>query len=199
MAAAAAASGQDTAPRMKIERLAIPDVLLITPAIHRDERGFFSEVWKDKTLRDAGVGLDFVQDNHVLSRDLGTLRGLHFQLPPMAQDKLVRCTRGSILDVAVDIRRSSPTFGTYVSAVISAENWQQIFVPKGFAHGYVTLEPDTEVMYKVTAYYSPQHDKGIAWNDPDVGVDWGIGADRAILSAKDKLQPRLTAADRLFD
>lgn len=184
---------------MKIERLSIPDVLLITPAIHRDERGFFSEVWKDKALREFGAALDFVQDNHVLSRDAGTLRGLHFQLPPMAQDKLVRCTRGSILDVAVDIRRSSPTFGKYVSAVLSAENWQQILVPKGFAHGYVTLEPDTEVMYKVTAYYSPQHDKGIAWNDPDVGVDWGIEPDRAILSAKDKLQPRLAAAGKLFD
>lgn len=184
---------------MKIERLAIPDVLLITPAIHRDERGFFSEVWKDKALRDFGVALDFVQDNHALSRDAGTLRGLHFQVPPMAQDKLVRCTRGSILDVAVDIRRSSPTFGRYVSVVISAANWQQILVPTGFAHGYVTLEPDTEVMYKVTAYYSPQHDKGIAWNDPDVGIDWGIAADRVILSAKDKLQPRLAAADKLFD
>lgn len=184
---------------MKIERLAIPDVLLITPAIHRDERGFFSEVWKDKVLREAGLDLEFVQDNHALSRDAGTLRGLHFQLPPMAQDKLVRCTRGAILDVAVDVRRSSPTFGKYVSVVISAENWLQVFVPKGFAHGYLTLEPDTEVMYKVTAYYSPQHDKGIAWNDPDVGVDWGIDEERAILSAKDKLQPRLNAAGKLFD
>lgn len=184
---------------MKIERLAIPDVLLITPAIHRDDRGFFSEVWKDKALRDFGLDLAFVQDNHALSRDAGTLRGLHFQLPLMAQDKLVRCTRGSILDVAVDIRRSSPTFGKYVSAVLSAANWQQILVPKGFAHGYVTLEPDTEVMYKVTSYYSPQHDKGIAWNDPDVGVDWGIEADRVILSAKDNLQPRLAAANKLFD
>lgn len=184
---------------MKIERLAIPDVLLITPQIFRDDRGFFSEVWKEKALADFGVKMDFVQDNHAFSRDKGVLRGLHFQLPPAAQDKLVRCTRGSILDVAVDIRRSSPTFGKYVSAVISAENWQQILVPAGFAHGYVTLEADTEVLYKVTSYYSPQHDRGVAWNDPEIAIDWGVSPDAVILSAKDKLQPKLKDAPTLFD
>ena len=129
----------------------------------------------------------------------GTLRGLHFQLPPMAQDKLIRVTRGSILDVAVDIRRSSPTFGQYVSAVLSAANWQQLLVPKGFAHGYVTLEPDTEVIYKVTEYYSPAHDKGVAWNDPAIGIDWGVSEADVILSPKDKIQPKLADAAKLFD
>lgn len=184
---------------MKIERLSIPDVVVITPTIHRDDRGFFSEVFKDRDLAEAGIGLTFVQDNHALSRDKGVLRGLHFQLPPMAQDKLVRCTRGAILDIAVDIRRSSPTFGKHVWAVISAENWRQILVPKGFAHGYLTLEPDTEVIYKVTAYYSPAHDKGIAYDDPAIGIDWGPVAADAILSAKDKMQPRLADAPQLFD
>lgn len=184
---------------MKIERLEIPDVLLITPQIFGDDRGFFSEVWKQKVLDEFGVKLGFVQDNHAFSREAGVLRGLHFQLPPMAQDKLVRCTRGSILDVAVDIRRSSPTFGKHVSAVISAKNWQQILVPAGFAHGYLTLEPDTEVIYKVTAYYSPQHDRGVAWDDPAIGINWGVSPDAVILSPKDKLQPKLADAPMLFD
>lgn len=184
---------------MRLDRLAIPDVLLITPSIFRDDRGFFSEVWKERALADAGLHVAFVQDNHALSRERGVVRGLHFQLPPMAQDKLVRCTRGAILDIAVDIRRSSPTFGRHVSAVLSAENWQQLFVPKGFAHGYLTLEPNTEVLYKVSAGYSPQHDRGIAWNDPALGIDWGIAPEAAILSPKDLLQPRLADAPRLFD
>lgn len=185
---------------MKFERLAIPDVILITPAIFRDERGFFSEVWKQKAFDEAGVPLNFVQDNHVLSGPKGTMRGLHFQLAPKAQDKLVRCPRGSILDVAVDIRRSSPTFGKYVSAVLSAANWQQLLVPKGFAHGYITLEPDTEVIYKVTEVYSPQHDKGIAWDDPAIGIEWGLDAgEEAVLSPKDRMQPKLAAAAQLFD
>lgn len=184
---------------MRIERLAIPDVILITPKIFRDDRGFFSEVWNARALNDAGIDLTFIQDNHALSKDKGVVRGLHFQVAPKAQDKLVRCSKGSILDIAVDIRRSSPTFGKHVSAVLSAGNWQQLLVPRGFAHGYVTLEPDTEVLYKVTEYYSPAHDKGIAWNDPALAIDWGIGADQAILSAKDKMQPRLTDAAHLFD
>ncbi len=185
---------------MKIERLAIPDVMLITPAIYRDDRGFFSEVWKQKALDDFGVKLTFVQDNHAFSKPKGTLRGLHYQLPPMAQDKLVRCTRGSILDVAVDIRRSSPTFGKYVAAVLSGDNWCQLLVPKGFAHGYVTLEEDTEVLYKVTEVYAPAQDRGLAWNDPAIGIDWGFKAGQEpILSAKDKMQPKLAAAAQLFD
>ncbi|MEQ1716452.1 MAG: dTDP-4-dehydrorhamnose 3,5-epimerase [Hyphomicrobium sp.] len=185
---------------MKLERLAIADVILITPAVFRDERGFFSEVWKQRTLDEAGVPLAFVQDNHAFSGPKGTMRGLHYQLAPKAQDKLVRCTRGSILDVAVDIRRSSPTFGQHVSAVLSAGNGQQLLVPKGFAHGYITLEADTEVLYKVTEYYSPQHDKGIAWDDAALGIDWHLTAgEEAILSGKDRMQPKLAAASQLFE
>ena len=183
---------------MKIERLAIPDVVLLTPKVFRDDRGFFSEVWNARLLKDAGIALDFVQDNHAFSKDKGVVRGLHFQLAPKAQDKLVRCPRGAILDVAVDIRRSSPTFGKHVAAVLSARNWQQLLVPKGFAHGYVTLEPDTEVLYKVTEYYSPQADKGIAWDDPALAIDWGLKGADAILSGKDKIQPRLKDAAELF-
>lgn len=184
---------------MKIERLSIPDVLLITPRVFRDDRGFYSEVWNDKALKAAGFEQGFVQDNHVLSVDKGVVRGLHFQLEPWAQSKLVRCSKGAILDVAVDIRRSSPTFGKHVSAVISQENWSQILVPAGFAHGYITLEPNTEVIYKVTNYYAPNHDRGIAWDDPALGIDWGITGDAAILSGKDKMQPRLAEAAQLFD
>lgn len=184
---------------MKFERLAIPEVVLITPAIYRDDRGFFSEVWNARAMADAGYSFDFVQDNHAYSQPVGTVRGLHFQLPPKAQDKLVRCTRGAILDCAVDIRRSSPTFGKYVSAVLSAQNWCQLLVPKGFAHGYITLQPETEVLYKVTEYYSPAHDKGIAWNDPAIGINWGEAASQAILSGKDMAQPTLGQAQQLFD
>ncbi|MGE0054065.1 MAG: dTDP-4-dehydrorhamnose 3,5-epimerase [Hyphomicrobium sp.] len=184
---------------MKFERLAIPDVVLITPKMFRDERGFFSEVWTARSFSEAGLELDFVQDNHAFSKPKGTMRGLHFQLPPKAQDKLVRCTRGAILDVAVDIRRSSPTFGKHVSAVLSEENWQQLFVPKGFAHGYITLQSDTEVLYKVTEYYSPEHDRGVAWNDPAIGIDWGEVAANAVLSPKDKTQPKLADTQQLFD
>ena len=183
---------------MKIERLAIPDVVLITPKNFRDERGFFSETWNERTLSAAGFDLRFVQDNHALSRTEGTVRGLHFQTPPKAQDKLIRCTRGSILDVAVDIRRSSKTFGQHVAIVLSAENWSQLLVPKGFAHGYATLEPDTEVIYKVSDYYSPAHDKGLAWDDPELAIAWGIARAQAVLSDKDKMQPRLAELMHAF-
>lgn len=183
---------------MKIERLAIPDVVLITPKNFRDERGFFSETWNERTLSAAGIDLRFVQDNHALSRTKGTVRGLHFQTPPKAQDKLIRCTRGSILDVAVDLRRSSKTYGQHVAVVLSAGNWSQLLVPKGFAHGYATLEPDTEVVYKVTDYYSPPHDKGLAWDDPELAIAWGIARAQAVLSDKDKMQPRLAELMHAF-
>lgn len=183
---------------MKIERLAIPDVVLITPKNFRDERGFFSETWNERTLSAAGFDLRFVQDNHALSRTKGTVRGLHFQTPPKAQDKLIRCTRGSILDVAVDIRHSSKTYGQHVAIVLSAENWSQLLVPKGFAHGYATLEPDTEVIYKVSDYYSPAHDKGLAWDDPELAIAWGIARAQAVLSDKDKMQPRLAELMHAF-
>lgn len=176
---------------MKVESLAIPEVKLVTPRIFRDDRGFFSETWNQRIFEQVGIAGAFVQDNQAYSRQRGTVRGLHFQVPPMAQDKLVRCTRGAILDVAVDLRRDSPTFGRHVSAVLSAENWTQMWVPKGFAHGYVTLEPDSEVVYKVTAYFAPGHDAGIAWNDPALGIDWRLGGFPPQLSDKDRKLPPL--------
>ncbi|MBI1367275.1 MAG: dTDP-4-dehydrorhamnose 3,5-epimerase [Planctomycetes bacterium] len=184
---------------MNIESLALPEVKLLTPRKFGDSRGFFSETWNRKTLREAGIDLDFVQDNHSLSASKGVVRGLHFQIPPHAQDKLVRCTKGAILDVAVDIRRSSPNFGKHVSAVISAANWTQILIPRGFAHGFVTLEPDTEVLYKVTDLYAPECDRGLRWNDPALGIDWPISADAALLSDKDKKLPLFKDAADLFD
>ena len=184
---------------MKIESLAIADVKLITPRIIRDERGFFSETWNAQDLKDAGIDAKYVQDNHALSRAKGTVRGLHFQLAPKGQDKLIRCVRGAILDVAVDIRKSSPTYGQHVTAVLSAANWAQLWVPVGFAHGYATLELDTEVIYKVTEYYSPALDRGIAWDDPALAIQWPVAARDAELSAKDKMQPLLADAAVLFD
>jgi dTDP-4-dehydrorhamnose 3,5-epimerase len=183
---------------MKVIETEIPDVKILLPAKHGDHRGFFSEVFNQRLLKETGLCCDFVQDNHSLSAEKGVVRGLHYQLPPMAQDKLVRVLRGGILDVAVDIRRSSPTFGKHITAVITAENWRQILVPIGFAHGFVTLEPNTEVLYKVTNFYSPPHDRGIRWNDPSLAIPWGIDENAAILSAKDKIQPLLRDAVDLF-
>ena len=176
---------------LDVEPLAIPEVRLVRPERHGDRRGFFSETWNARAFADAGIDLAFVQDNHAFSAATGTVRGLHFQTPPHAQDKLVRVVKGAILDVAVDIRAGSPTYGHHVSAVISAENWTQILVPAGFAHGLVTLEPDTEVLYKVTGFYAPEHDKGLLWNDPALGIDWGIDEAEAIVSEKDRRQPIL--------
>ncbi len=176
---------------MKIERLAIPEVLLLEPRKFGDARGFFSEVWKRQPLADAGVDVDFVQDNHSLSAERNVVRGLHYQRPPSAQAKLIRVVRGAILDVAVDVRAGSPTFGRHVSAVLSAANWRQMFVPKGFAHGFCTLEPDTEVIYKVDAYYDAAADAGILWNDPALGIDWPLDTEDAILSDKDRVAPCL--------
>jgi dTDP-4-dehydrorhamnose 3,5-epimerase len=183
---------------MQVVETEIPAVKILTPARHGDHRGFFSEVFNSRLLAEAGFCTPFVQDNHSLSAEKGVVRGLHYQLPPMAQDKLVRVLRGGILDVAVDIRRSSPTFGRHITAVITAENWKQILVPAGFAHGFVTLEPNTEVLYKVTNFYSPKHDRGIRWNDPGLGIEWGIEESAAILSHKDKLHPSLGDAVDLF-
>jgi dTDP-4-dehydrorhamnose 3,5-epimerase len=183
---------------MQIEPLAIADVKIITPRRFQDDRGFFSETWNVRAFREAGLEADFVQDNHAYSVEKGVVRGLHYQLPPSAQGKLVRVTKGAILDVAVDIRRASPTFGHHVSAVLSAENWRQIWVPVGFAHGYVTLEPHTEVVYKVTNLYAPALDRGIMWSDPALGIDWGLTDTEAILSEKDRRQPRLAEATDLF-
>jgi dTDP-4-dehydrorhamnose 3,5-epimerase len=176
---------------MDILPLAISDVKVIRPKRFGDHRGFFSETYSKRAFEAAGLHYDFVQDNHSLSAETGTVRGLHFQLPPFAQDKLLRVVRGSVLDVAVDIRRGSPTFGRHVSAVISAAEWNQILVPVGFAHGFCTLEPNTEVLYKVTNFYSPEHDRGLLWNDPDLGIDWPVSADKAQLSDKDRTHPGL--------
>jgi dTDP-4-dehydrorhamnose 3,5-epimerase len=181
-----------------VQPLAIPDVKLVTPPIVRDGRGFFSETYSRQALAEAGIVAEFVQDNHSLSRSRGVLRGLHYQLEPHAQGKLVRVARGSIFDVAVDIRHGSPSFGRHVSAVLSAENWAQLWVPPGFAHGFCTLEPDTEVVYKVTDLYAPECDRGIAFDDPDLGIAWPVAAGEAVLSDKDRRQPRLSALPAQF-
>lgn len=177
---------------MQVESLAIPDVKIIFPRKFGDHRGFFSETYSKPAFRAAGFDLDFIQDNHSLSSAVGVLRGMHFQIPPFAQDKLVRVARGRIFDVAVDIRRGSPTYGRWVGAEISAAAWNQILVPVGFAHGFVTLDPDTEVIYKVTAPYAPEHDRGLAWDDPDLAIDWPLGGVAPILSDKDTRHPRLS-------
>ncbi|MFV0279910.1 MAG: dTDP-4-dehydrorhamnose 3,5-epimerase [Rhodoblastus sp.] len=176
---------------MIFEDLDISGLKIATPKKHGDARGFFSEVYKQSDWRAVGLDLDFVQDNHSFSASPGTLRGLHFQIEPAGQDKLIRVVRGRILDVAVDIRRSSPTFGKHVAVELSAENWRQLLVPIGFAHGFVTLEPDTEVLYKVTSLYSPAHDRGLAWDDPDIGIGWRIPAGGPLLSERDTRWPRL--------
>lgn len=176
---------------MEIERTAIPDVLVLRPKRHGDHRGFFSETYSRPAWAAAGIDIDFVQDNHAYSAAKGTVRGLHFQTAPFAQTKLIRVARGAILDVAVDIRRGSPTYGRHVAVRIDAESWNQILIPVGFAHGLCTLTDDVEVLYKVSASYAPDHDKGVAWDDPDLGIDWPVRAEDAILSAKDRVQPRL--------
>jgi dTDP-4-dehydrorhamnose 3,5-epimerase len=172
-----------------VESLEIPEVKIIRPIKHSDERGFFSETFSRRDLAAGGIDAEFVQDNHVFSAEKDTIRGLHFQTLPFAQDKLVRVVRGAVLDVAVDLRVGSPTFGEHVSVKISAESWIQILIPIGFAHGLVTLEPNTEVLYKVTNYYSAEHDKGVVWNDPTLGIDWPVTDSDALLSTRDKNHP----------
>ena len=176
---------------MRFEKTALDGVVIVTPKRLGDERGFFVETYNKSALGAQGVALEFVQDNHSLSREVGTLRGLHFQSAPFAQDKLVRCSRGRILDVAVDLRRSSPTYRQHVAVELSAENGRQLLVPVGFAHGFCTLETDTEVQYKVTNYYSPANDHGLAFDDPEIAIAWPVDRSNAILSAKDRALPRL--------
>jgi dTDP-4-dehydrorhamnose 3,5-epimerase len=170
---------------MQIRALAIADVYEILPRKFGDERGFFSETYSDVAMKAAGLPTQWMQDNHSFSAAQGVLRGLHYQMEPMAQDKLVRVVRGRIFDVAVDIRAGSPTFGKWVSLEVSAQTWNQIFVPKGFAHGFVTLEPDTEVVYKVTNGYAPELDRCIRWDDPAIGIVWPLDGRTPQLSAKD--------------
>jgi dTDP-4-dehydrorhamnose 3,5-epimerase len=174
---------------MQIEPTALPDVLILTPRRFGDARGWFMETWNAKTMAEAGLDLPFVQDNHSFSAAKGTLRGLHFQTPPRAQDKLVRCSRGAIRDVAVDIRTGSPTYAQWVGVELSADNGRQLFVPKGFLHGFVTLTDEAEVQYKCSDLYSPAHDGAVRWDDPALGIDWGVAA--PVLSEKDAKAPLL--------
>jgi len=183
---------------MQITSTAIAAVKEIRPLRHRDPRGFFSEIFRADLLREHGIGVEFAQENHSLSVDRGVVRGLHFQTPPTAQAKLVRAGAGSILDVAVDIRRGSPTYGQHVAVILSAEEGNQLFVPEGFAHGFCTLEPNTQVLYKVNRYYSREHDSGLAWNDPALGIAWPVAEEAAILSDKDRRQPRLADLPAYF-
>lgn len=181
---------------MQIEETALPGVIVLVPRRHGDDRGFFSESWNRKTLQEAGVNLpEFVQDNHSFSTAVNTLRGLHFQSPPHAQGKLVRCGRGRLFDVAVDIRRGSPTYGQWVGEELSFENGRQLWIPAGFLHGFVTRAPDTEIMYKCTDHYAPDCDGGVAWDS--VGIDWGLSGD-PVLSAKDEAAVKLADFDSPF-
>lgn len=176
---------------MEAERLAIPEVMVLKPQRFADDRGFFSETYSRDALRGLGVHHDFVQENHSFSRQVHTLRGLHYQTPPKAQAKLVRVVRGRIWDVAVDVRLGSPTYGQWVSAEISAEGWNQIYIPVGFAHGFCTLEPDTEVVYLVSEAYSRPHDAALRWDDRDLAIDWPLDGASPILSDKDRTAPSL--------
>ncbi len=176
---------------MIVEPTTIPDVVLLTPQRFLDGRGFFSETWNESRFAAAGIPGPFVQDNHARSADRGVVRGLHLQIAPNAQGKLIRVVRGAIWDVAVDIRHGSPSYGRYFGAVLSAENWQQLWIPAGLLHGYCTMEPDTEVIYKVTAPWDRQAERGVIWNDPALGIPWPISPAEAILSDKDRALPRL--------
>jgi dTDP-4-dehydrorhamnose 3,5-epimerase len=181
---------------MKVFETKLPGAKLIEPAVFGDHRGFFMESYNEEVFRRHGITHKFVQDNHSLSVEAGVLRGLHYQLNPKAQTKLIRVTAGAIYDVIVDIRQGSPTYGQWQGFVLSAANKRQLLVPKGFAHGFCTLAPNTEVQYKVDEFYSPEHDRGIAWNDPALGIDWP--ASEPILSEKDGKHPRLAEAENNF-
>ncbi|PWE18954.1 dTDP-4-dehydrorhamnose 3,5-epimerase [Marinicauda salina] len=174
---------------MNVDCLDIPDVKVVAPARFSDERGFFSEAYNERSFAAAGVDARFVQDNHSYSASVGTVRGLHFQSPPYAQAKLVRVAVGRIFDVAVDIRRGSPTFGHSVAVELSADTGNQLFIPAGFLHAFMTLEPDTHVLYKVDAFYSREHDGSVRFDDPDLAIDWPLPAEEAVLSKKDAAAP----------
>ena len=183
---------------MDLRRLSIPDVLVLKPRRHADDRGYFMESYSRAAMATLGLEPVFVQDNLSLSRQVGTLRGLHYQRPPKAQAKLVQVIQGRILDAAVDVRRGSPTYGRHATVELSAETGEQIFVPAGFLHGFVTLEPDTLVLYKVDAPYAPECEGSVRWDDPDLGIDWGVSAGVATLSAKDAAAPAFAAFDSPF-
>jgi dTDP-4-dehydrorhamnose 3,5-epimerase len=181
-----------------IEFSEIPEVWTWVPVRHRDARGWFSETFKRRDMPTGAREIEFVQDNQSVSHAAGTVRGLHFQIPPLAQAKLIRVLKGSILDVVVDIRKGSSTFGRHVKQRLNASMGKQIFVPEGFAHGFATLEPDTEVFYKVSRYYSAEHDRGLLWCDPELGIEWNLTSDQANLSDKDKAHPRLKDLPNYF-
>ncbi len=178
--------------------LALDGLVEIRPPRFGDERGFFSQVWSAEDLASAGIELGFVQDNHSHSAARGVLRGLHYQVPPAAQHKLVRVSRGAVFDVAVDIHTGSPTFGQWAGLILSAELWNQLLVPEGFAHGFVTLEEHTEVQYKVTAPYRPELERAIRFDDPEIGIDWPIAASELLLSPKDQAAPSLSSGPTGF-
>ncbi len=182
---------------MHVETTKLDGVCLITPRRFGDHRGFFAETYNRKVYAGLGIDLDFVQDNHSLSATVGTVRGLHFQAPPAAQAKLVRCGRGAIFDVAVDIRSGSPTYGQWVGYELSAENGAQLYIPAGFAHGFVTLQPDSEIVYKCSDYYAPKTEGALRWDDPNIGIEWPITCD-VILSEKDAAAPLLADLDSPF-
>lgn len=182
---------------MDVFETELPGVVVLTPARYGDDRGFFSESWNKERLAEAGLAYDFVQDNHSISAKVGTLRGLHFQAPPHAQAKLVRCGRGALYDVAVDIRAGSPTFGKWVGVELSYENGKQLMIPEGFLHGFATRAPDTEIIYKCTDYYAPEADGAVRWDDPEIGIDWGLTGD-PVLSEKDAAAPTLAALGPVF-
>ena len=183
---------------MLVEDTPLAGVKLITPRRFGDHRGFFSESYSAKALAEYGIDTVFVQDNHSLSMTAGTIRGLHFQNPPHAQDKLVRCGRGCLFDVTVDIRKGSPTYGQWFGAELSFENGRQILIPKGFAHGFVTRAPETEIIYKCSDYYHPETEGALIWNDPDICIDWGMGDLEPVLSAKDAVAGRIADFDSAF-
>lgn len=175
---------------------ALSGVYIIEPKVFGDARGWFMESWSKSKLEDIGIHADFVQDNHSFSKEKGTLRGLHYQRPPMAQAKLLRCVRGEILDVAVDVRKGSPTYAQWVGVKLSAENKRQLFIPRGFLHGFITLTDDVEVLYKADNYYAPDADGNVLWSDPSIGIDWEVVPQ--ILSDKDRSAPLLSDADVVF-
>ena len=183
---------------MEFIKTAIPEVIIVEPKVFGDDRGYFVETFRQDKFEEAvGYKVNFIQDNESKS-SYGVLRGLHYQLPPFTQSKLVRAIEGSVLDVAVDIRKGSPTFGQHVCVELSGENKRQLFVPRGFAHGFIVTSPTAIFAYKVDNYYAPEHDRGIVYNDPAIGIDWGVDMEKLLLSEKDRMQPLMEAAD-LFD
>ena len=181
---------------MKFEKTKLEGVVIITPDVFGDHRGFFMESWSEHKMEEAGLHYNFVQDNHSMSSVKGTLRGIHFQNGDKAQAKLVRCVKGAVLDVAVDLRHESPTYKQWVAVELSAENKKQLMIPRGFGHGFVTLTDEVEFLYKADNYYAPEADGGIRWNDPEIGVDWGV--ENPILSAKDEKNPFLKDLGEVF-